>query len=71
VRPEVPRRAWTRPKHADNPLGSWYVACTVNESGEGPLAGRTVAVKDNIAVAGIPMMVGSATMESFVPRRDA
>jgi amidase len=71
VRPEVPRRVWARPKVADNPLGAWYVTCVVNESGEGPLAGRTVAVKDNTAVAGVPMMVGSATMEGFVPRRDA
>src|ERR1700754_4818769 len=71
VQPEVPQRVWTRPEPADNPLGAWYVTCTVNESGEGPLAGRTVAVKDNTAVAGVPMMVGSATMEGFVPRRDA
>jgi amidase len=71
VQPEVPRRAWTRPEPADNSLGAWYVTCTVTGSGEGPLAGRTVAVKDNTAVAGVPMMVGSATMEGFVPRRDA
>ena len=29
-------------------------------AGDGPLAGRRVAVKDNIAVAGVPMMNGSA-----------
>lgn len=68
---EIPRRTWTRPEPADNPLGAWYVTCSVNESREGPLAGRTVAVKDNTAVAGVPMMVGSAIMEGFVPRRDA
>ena len=28
-------------------------------------------MKDNIAVAGLPMMNGSATVEGFVPRRDA
>jgi amidase len=71
VQPELPRRAWTRPGPADNPLGAWSVICSVNGSGEGPLTGRTVAVKDNTAVAGVPMMVGSATMEGFVPRRDA
>ena len=38
---------------------------------DGPLAGRRVAVKDNIAVAGVPMMNGSAVLEGFVPRRDA
>ena len=71
VEPAVPERAWTRPEAADNPLGAWYVTCEVTGSGEGPLAGRTVAVKDNTAVAGVPMMNGSATVEGFVPRRDA
>jgi amidase len=71
VQPKVPERAWTRPKPADNPLGAWYVTCTVTASDQGPLAGRTVAVKDNTAVAGVPMMVGSATMKGFIPRRDA
>jgi amidase len=36
-----------------------------------PLASRSVAVKDNIAVAGVPMMNGSAAVEGYVPRRDA
>src|SRR6201991_3319710 len=71
VEPAVPQRAWSRPEAADNPLGAWYVTCEVTGSGEGPLAGRTVAVKDNTAVAGVPMMNGSATVEGFVPRRDA
>ncbi len=38
---------------------------------DGPLAGRTVAIKDNTAVAGVPMMNGSRTLEGFVPRQDA
>ncbi|WP_433291298.1 amidase [Pseudonocardia sp. CA-142604] len=71
VEPAVPERAWTRPEAADNPLGAWYVTCEVIGSGEGPLAGRTVAVKDNTAVAGVPMMNGSPIVEGFVPRRDA
>src|SRR5581483_5303706 len=32
---------------------------------------RAVAIKDNIAVAGIPMMNGSRLVEGFVPSRDA
>ncbi|OLT13485.1 amidase [Pseudonocardia sp. CNS-139] len=69
--PVAPKRAWTRPEPADNPLNAWYVRCEVTGSAEGPLAGRTVAVKDNTAVAGVPMMNGSATVEGFVPTRDA
>jgi len=35
------------------------------------LKGKTVAVKDNICVAGVPMMNGSMTMEGYTPLRDA
>jgi amidase len=69
--PTAPERPWTRPQAEDNPLNAWYVRCEVTGSGDGPLAGRTVAIKDNTAVAGVPMMNGSATVEGFVPTRDA
>ena len=36
-----------------------------------PLAGRRVAIKDNVAVAGVPMTNGSKTVEGYVPRQDA
>jgi len=39
-------------------------------SGDGPLDGLSVAVKDNMAVAGVPMTCGSAGVD-FVPRYDA
>jgi amidase len=69
--PPVPDRPWRRPDEADNPLSACYVTCEVTGTGTGPLAGRTVAIKDNTAVAGVPMMNGSKTMEGFVPTRDA
>jgi amidase len=64
-------RAWTRPKDAENPLGAWYVRTEIQENPDGPLAGRRVAIKDNIEVAGVPMMNGSRTLEGFVPGTDA
>ena len=64
-------RPWSRPAEGDNPLGAWYVTTDIRESDVGRLAGRTVAVKDNIMVAGVPMMNGSETVEGFVPTRDA
>lgn len=64
-------RPSNRPSEAENPLGAWYVRTEINEKGEGPLVGRTVAIKDNIMVAGVPMMNGSRTVEGFVPVRDA
>ncbi|HZU47306.1 MAG TPA: amidase [Mycobacterium sp.] len=70
-RPHVPERAYRFPEPADNPLGAWYVTATISSGAEGPLSGRTVAIKDNIAVAGMPMMNGSATLEGFIASRDA
>lgn len=69
--PAMPDRAWTRPGDAENPFGAWYVTTSISGAGGGPLAGRTVAVKDNTAVAGVPMMNGSSALEGYVPARDA
>ncbi|MBC2640561.1 MULTISPECIES: amidase [unclassified Rhodococcus (in: high G+C Gram-positive bacteria)] len=69
--PPVPERSWAPPAPEHDRLGAWYVTTEIAGSTEGPLAGRTVAVKDNVAVAGVPMMNGSRTVEGFVPRHDA
>src|SRR4051812_40245796 len=72
IKPEPPAdRPVTWPDETDNPLGAWYVRTEVRGADDGPLAGRTVAIKDNTAVAGVPMMNGSHTLEGFVPSRDA
>jgi amidase len=72
IAPQAPAdRPSTRPAEADNPLGAWYVRTEIRGAAEGPLAGRTVAVKDNVEVAGVPMMNGSHTVEGFVPSQDA
>jgi amidase len=69
--PQPPSRRHQRPGAEDNELGAWYVTTEISTAADGPLAGRRVAVKDNIAVAGVPMMNGSATVEGYLPRRDA
>jgi hypothetical protein len=69
IAPPTVERAWAKP--ADNSLGAWYVTCDITSTGEGPLAGRAVGIKDNIAVAGVPMMNGSALVEGYVPNQDA
>lgn len=67
--PTPPERAWSEP--VDDPLGAWAVTTSIAGASDGPLAGRTVAIKDNVTVAGVPMTNGSRTVEGFVPIRDA
>ena len=70
--PRYPRTAAaSRPDPSDNPLGAWYWRCDIAGAAGGPLAGMRVAVKDNVCVAGVPMMNGSATLEGYVPDGDA
>ncbi|MDT7646105.1 MAG: amidase, partial [Pseudonocardiales bacterium] len=69
--PKAPERDWQHPADADNPYNAWYVTTELAGAPEGPLAGRKIAIKDNITVAGLPMTNGSKTVEGFVPTRDA
>lgn len=66
-----PRAPGQRPAPEENPLGAWYWRSRIDGAADGPLAGRTVAIKDNICVAGLPMMNGTATLEGYVPDADA
>lgn len=65
------RTPGVRPAPEDNPLNAWYVKSTVQGAARGKLAGRTIALKDNVCLAGVPMMNGSATLEGYVPDVDA
>ena len=67
----MPERPSYRPDDVDNELGAWYYRCDISESESGALAGKTFAIKDNSAVAGVPMMNGSRIVEGYVPLRDA
>ena len=48
-----------------------YWRCDIKGASNGKLQGKTVAIKDNTCVAGVPMMNGSLTLEGFVPDVDA
>ena len=57
--------------HEENKYQAWYWKTNIKGSGKGVLAGKTVAIKDNICVAGVPMMNGSRVLEGYVPEIDA
>jgi len=61
----------TRPQASENPLNAWYVTTSIKGAPTGPLAGKKIAIKDNVCVAGLPMMNGSKVLEGFVPSTDA
>ena len=70
------RRRWRRSRRArpatgrprsENPYGAWYWKTDIRTGSDGLLSGKKVAIKDNICVAGVPMMNGSALLEGYVP----
>jgi amidase len=68
---KYPRTSGMRPALADNPLNAWYVKTDIKGAAQGKLSGKSVVIKDNIAVAGVPMMNGASTLEGYVPDIDA
>jgi amidase len=66
-----PRTPGHRPGAADNALNAWAVKSEVRGAPYGPLSGKRVVLKDNVCLAGVPMMNGSSTLEGYVPDVDA
>ncbi|MBW4085211.1 amidase family protein [Paenibacillus sp. S150] len=60
-----------RPSEEEDPYNAFIRKCRVEGSGEGLLAGKTVALKDHVAVSGIPMTFGSHFMDGYTPDFDA
>jgi amidase len=60
-----------RPSQDENPYNAWYWKTAIEGASSGPLAGKRVAIKDNICVAGVPMMNGCRILEGYVPEVDA
>ena len=66
-----PRDGGAAPSPEDNPLGAWAWRVRIEGAASGPLAGRTIAIKDNIAVAGVPMSNGTVLLDGYRPDEDA
>lgn len=56
---------------SDDPLNAIVRWFDIPPTGDGPLTGRTVSVKDSIFVAGVPATCGYKGLESFIPRTNA
>jgi hypothetical protein len=54
-----PRTPGYRPMGEENAHNAWYVKTKVEGAPTGKLKGKTVVLKDNIMLAGVPMMNGS------------
>jgi amidase len=60
-----------RPPAEENPHNAWITRVEVEGSGSGPLAGKTIGLKDHACLAGVEMTCGSQVLEGYVPDVDA
>ena len=66
-----PRTPGFRPSADQNALNAWAVKAEVRGAAHGPLSGKRVVLKDNVCLAGVPMMNGASSLEGYVPDVDA
>jgi amidase len=71
--PEVryPRGPVHHPQGEENRYGAWYVKTSIKGKPGGKLTGRRIALKDNVCLAGVPMMIGADFLAGYVPDVDA
>jgi amidase len=68
---KYPRTPGRYPSPEENKHNAWYVKTSIKGAPEGKLKGKKVAIKDNIMVAGVPMMNGASILEGYMPEIDA
>jgi amidase len=60
-----------RPGGEENRYGAWVAKTSIKGRAGGPLAGKRVALKDNVCLAGAPMLLGTAFLNDYAPEVDA
>ncbi|EON96741.1 putative amidase signature enzyme protein [Phaeoacremonium minimum UCRPA7] len=70
-----PRKDVHRPEGEANKSNAWAWKChiedTTDQSQNGLLAGKTINLKDNIAVKGVPCLIGTDLFSDYIPNTDA
>lgn len=64
-------RLWEYPLQDENIYNAWHIKTYIKSSDEGLLQNKKIALKDNIALAGVPMINGSSILEGYIPNIDA
>jgi amidase len=60
-----------RPLPGEDPFNAFITKCHVKGANNGPLKGKTVGLKDNISLRGVPMTNASRLGEFYIPDVDA
>jgi amidase len=68
---KYPRTPGYRPPPEENKHNAWYYKTNIEGARQGKLKGKTVALKDNVMLAGVPMMNGTSVLDGYVPDVDA
>jgi amidase len=68
---KYPRTPGYRPEGEENKYNLWYRKSEIAGAPGGKLAGKRVVLKDNVCLAGVPMMNGASTLEGYMPDVDA
>ena len=66
-----PRTPGYHPTGDENKYNAWYRKTEIQGAASGKLKGKKVVIKDNVCVAGVPMMNGASTLEGYMPEVDA
>lgn len=68
---KYPRTPGYRPQPSENAHNAWYYKSRIEGAPQGKLKGKRVVIKDNVMVAGVPMMNGASTLQGYTPEVDA
>ena len=67
----APRDPGYKPDRKEDPYNAFIRKISIRGAGQGPLHGKKLGIKDNIAIRGIPMTNASDLGKDFIPDYDA